>query len=220
MAVHLIASCAAYRVTVTRVLSRVTLPASPVHTHLPNYCLQELLPCSECAIVVNDFTSVLDLASRIRAVNRNGTEYDRLRRYKKEGVDNSYLRQLVSTREYNAIGHRGRSITQAVKCSVCQSAHSGMMGRVVPVSHYGCPPPRQFTSENFGPVDKLLIDDWQAQEYYYRQYQIEAFRHFYDVHMNWTYMGLYNYSLPRILKDFPQSRWHNQFRRYAERGVF
>lgn len=176
---------------------------------------------SDTAVVLNDFSTVKELAQHIKFLDSNATAYTHYMRYKFEGVTNPYLLDQVHRREYSSIGQPGQNLFKAFTCYLCKNVHSATSSsNQKSAKGLGCPPPRSFPTDGSEALRSLTFDDWLAQEYLYRQYQVDAFRHFYDKKLNWTYMDLYNYLTPKVIKDYPKQRWLRMFKSYALRNAY
>lgn len=176
--------------------------------------------------MVNDFGSIKSLASFIQQMNANDSAYSHYTRYKHEGVSNKFLLEMVRKKRYAGIGVGAsaglRSFTEEHVCGACAKLHTPL-SKAVKQKSLGCPRPTEFSDVDTGPLLSTASGEWFAQEFIYRQYQAEAFMHFYSRGSKWTYMDLFNMAAKRIEKEQPEfykAKLLEAFRRFAVDNIF
>ncbi|OWF36238.1 Alpha-(1,3)-fucosyltransferase 10 [Mizuhopecten yessoensis] len=121
--------------------------------------VKEFLPSNHSAIIVEEFESVKKLAEYIKFLNENDHEYEKYLSWKKTGIQNKYLIELMKNREWGVDGSQGtkyHNFIDGFECFVCQRIHEneilmkqGKKPRTYLSSHnhYGCPGPTAYNSE-------------------------------------------------------------------------
>lgn len=160
------------------------------------FLFQEFLPSNHSAIIVEDFSSVKKLAEYLKFLNENDEEYEKYLEWKRTGITNTYLINMMKTREWGVDGVMGTKYSNFIdgfECFVCKRLHSNAklidQGKrplefQAKHSHYGCDGPSAFNSEGvrYGPGRG---NSWDY-EYELSQFRAAAIRALVDKGVSYT----------------------------------
>jgi len=153
----------------------------PIYLGAPN--IDKYLPTTKSAVVVQNFSSVKDVADYVIQLNSNDQKYREYLQHKsKNQIENQYLKQLVEERSWGVSSQQQMELGNSVKhfqCMVCNRVaknikfssmgFSGVRYRA-DVSHYGCPiPVHPLTNK----VDR---NNWYVQEYFRTKYAAQIIK--------------------------------------------
>ncbi|XP_060065652.1 alpha-(1,3)-fucosyltransferase 10-like [Ylistrum balloti] len=152
--------------------------------------VKDFLPAKHSAIIVEDFVSIKQLAEYIKFLNENDDEYEKYLAWKKTGIENKYLIELMKNREWGVDGSHGtkyHNFIDGFECFVCQRINEnekltklGKKPRAYLSSHnhYGCPGPIAYNSEGtrYGPEG---VNSWDY-EFANSRYTAAAIRYHVD----------------------------------------
>ncbi|ESP01435.1 hypothetical protein LOTGIDRAFT_111725 [Lottia gigantea] len=135
--------------------------------------VQELLPSNHSAIIINDYKTVEELAKYLTFLDNNNEEYEKYLDWKKTGVTNQILKQILAERDWKIDDNQNWSdkdinFVDGFECFVCKRVHENInlqkQGKQpkqhqANKNHYGCPKPKRFNES-----PELTADmDWQAE---------------------------------------------------------
>ncbi|GFS14810.1 alpha-(1,3)-fucosyltransferase 10 [Elysia marginata] len=123
--------------------------------------IHDFFPDNNSVISILDFSSVKDLASKIKELNENDSSYDKLRTWKYTGVTNTDLLKILKEREWTPDDETtwtwgNINFVEAYECYVCKQVHETLEVEAkgdphIPKSanwqHYGCPMPLKFDGD-------------------------------------------------------------------------
>ncbi|XP_033752149.1 alpha-(1,3)-fucosyltransferase 10-like [Pecten maximus] len=121
--------------------------------------VKDFLPSNHSAIIVDDFKSIEELVEYIKFLDKNDDEYEKYLAWKKTGIENKYLIELMKNREWGVDGSRGtkyHNFIDGFECFVCQRIHENEIALkrgatprkyLSAHNHYGCPGPTAYNSE-------------------------------------------------------------------------
>ncbi|XP_052826277.1 alpha-(1,3)-fucosyltransferase 10 [Octopus bimaculoides] len=158
--------------------------------------VRDFLPHEKSAIIIDDFDTAESLAKYLLYLNRNDEEYEKYLQWKKTGITNKYLKDLMAHREWyssdeGVMQYNGISYIEGFQCFVCQRIHKNMRlekeGKMPKVyqatlEHYGCPAPIQFNAQS----QRVDSDKWKY-EWQHQKMIAEKLRHSIDNGNNFTW---------------------------------
>ncbi|CAI9728030.1 alpha-1,3-fucosyltransferase 10-like [Octopus vulgaris] len=158
--------------------------------------VRDFLPHEKSAIIIDDFDTAESLAKYLLYLNRNDEEYEKYLQWKKTGITNKYLKDLMAHREWDTSDEEvmhdsGISYIEGFQCFVCQRVHENMRlekeGKMPKVyqatlEHYGCPAPIQFNAQS----QRVDSDKWKY-EWQHHKMIAEKLRHSIDNGNNFTW---------------------------------
>ncbi|KAK3091428.1 hypothetical protein FSP39_019817 [Pinctada imbricata] len=123
--------------------------------------IKELLPSNMSAIVVSDFNDIQSLANHIKFLNENDAEYEKYLHWKKTGITNPILLQILKEREWvvnddESLFYSGINFIEGFECFVCKRVNENLrrarqqqptLDYRASADHYGCPAPLKFDSD-------------------------------------------------------------------------
>ncbi|WAQ97097.1 FUT10-like protein, partial [Mya arenaria] len=128
---------------------------------------KDILPDDHSAIIIDDFKSPKELANYLNFLDRNDQEYNKYLSWKKTGVTNPLLKEMLSNRSWSIVEtwKYGRTnFIEDFECLVCNRLHSNIklanQGKpekvfIADESHLVCPRPEEFSSGY-----NSWLDDW------------------------------------------------------------
>lgn len=148
--------------------------------------LQDLLPSNKSAIVVNDYNSIEDIARYINYLDSDDEEYDRYFNWKKTGITNKYLLQLLAARDWDfEPDAKGIDFFEGFECFVCRRVHENIRRKKAgkdplrfqaTLNHYGCPPPVKVDDKG----QRTLESDIFMESFTKHKYLAKALRYHLD----------------------------------------
>ncbi|CAH1793924.1 unnamed protein product [Owenia fusiformis] len=148
--------------------------------------IRDFLPDNRSAIIVDDFKTVKDLTNYLTYLNENDEEYDKYLEFKRTGVKNEYLKDIMTKREWGINNDWDRpNFIDSFECVVCNRLHENIKRKkqglpikrhIANVNHYGCPKPRKYPEVGGSLV--RVEDKWHAQEWVHSLYDVKAVREF------------------------------------------
>ncbi|XP_052816699.1 alpha-(1,3)-fucosyltransferase 10-like [Mya arenaria] len=129
--------------------------------------IKDILPDDHSAIIIDDFKSPKELANYLNFLDRNDQEYNKYLSWKKTGVTNPLLKEMLSNRSWSIVEtwKYGRTnFIEDFECLVCNRLHSNIklanQGKpekvfIADESHLVCPRPEEFSSGY-----NSWLDDW------------------------------------------------------------
>lgn len=156
------------------------------------YIQQDLLPSNKSAIIVDDFDSVEDLAKYLKFLDENDEEYDKYFEWKKTGITNQHLLNILKEREWSINDYNSNNAINFIdgfECFVCKRIHENIQREKkgekklkfqATVDHYGCPAPSKFDENG---KRTLKNDDWDY-EYLHSKYYAKALRYHLEMNKN------------------------------------
>jgi hypothetical protein len=170
------------------------------------------LPTEKSEIVITDFPTVKSLAEYIITVNDNDTLYREYMSYKLTGVTNKLLLDMVKNREYHGFGHMN-GLTAAYVCPLCrelyQHKNKPYPTQTASLDSMNCPIPFKFNNDSQSAMfaDPPEVHDGWIRYYLNRFYQADAFRYYYDLGVNFTYLDMFRYARHRFITENPEETW-------------
>lgn len=133
-------------------------------------------------IDVQDFNSINSLVDFIKNVDNDDSEYETYRQFKQTGIQNPKLKAILDSRPWepdfdvlgmNLDGNKGNFVDH-FDCYLCDLIHDELEGKQgterrrevidfkVTKSHYGCPLPMEFVSEDNLSVKRHFSEFWYS----------------------------------------------------------
>ncbi|XP_071107003.1 alpha-(1,3)-fucosyltransferase 10-like [Haliotis cracherodii] len=173
--------------------------------------IKELLPSNHSAIIVDDFSSVKELADYLKYLNKNDAEYEKYFKWKETGITNTYLKKLVEKREWGVDSEEHWSpatinFIDGFECHICNAVHKNLNQQQkgqppfkhrVTNDHYGCPAPLKFDDSGKRTHDEDISRMWQW-DWFYGGQVAKAARSFIDQNITFTSADLKN-KLQKVL---------------------
>lgn len=137
---------------------------------------------------MNDYNSVEDIARYINYLDSNDEEYDQYFNWKKTGITNDYLLQLLAARDWGIdYGPDAKSIDffEGFECFVCRRVHENIKREKdgkdplrfqAALNHYGCPAPVKVDDKG----QRTLESDIFMESFIKHKYLAKALRYHLD----------------------------------------
>ncbi|XP_057314827.1 alpha-(1,3)-fucosyltransferase 10-like isoform X1 [Hydractinia symbiolongicarpus] len=148
-----------------KIFRTLNVGAVPIYKGAPN--IQEWLPNSHSAIVVDDFKSPKELADFILHLDTHPKEYEKYLEYKRSGITNSKLNKTLQERQWGVDTVYKMSFITGFECHVCDQIHRNKkrvaeglkpIEHKANIEHYGCPAPKKY---DLPPINGA--EDWERE---------------------------------------------------------
>ncbi|XP_069122819.1 alpha-(1,3)-fucosyltransferase 10-like isoform X2 [Argopecten irradians] len=169
--------------------------------------VKDFLPSNHSAIIVDDFKSITELVEYLKFLNENDDEYEKYLSWKKTGIQNKYLIELMKKREWGVDGSHGtkyHNFIDGFECFVCQRIHENELAMkhgekprtyLSSHSHYGCPGPTAYNS------DGIRSDGSNSWDYEFANSQFTASALRYHVEKGLPYTNKQLLATANMMRD-------------------
>ncbi len=128
--------------------------------------VRDFLPHNKSAVLADEFDSPEELATFLKQLASNDTEYDKYLEFKRTGVNNNFLIKIMEAREWGVNDHKQMNFISGFECFICNRIHNNMKASkkqrfVASAEHYNCPVPKPF-KDGFLANNKWYIDQWKT----------------------------------------------------------
>ena len=128
--------------------------------------VRDFLPHNKSAVLADEFDSPEELATFLKQLASNDTEYDKYLEFKRTGVNNNFLIKIMEAREWGVNDHKQMNFISGFECFICNRIHNNMEASkkqrfVASAEHYNCPVPKPF-KDGFLANNKWYIDQWKT----------------------------------------------------------